>query len=70
MPSSHFYLIGQVITSMINVRQDKCRILWKNIMGAYDGNIKSIWIMKGEQQWVSRKIGENYMKKEQHMESS
>ena len=53
MPSSHFYLMGQVITSMINVRQDKGRILWQYMMGAYDGNIKSIWIMKGEQQWVS-----------------
>ena len=70
MPSSHFYIIGQVITSMKNVRQDKGRILWKNIMGAYDGNIKSIWIMKDKQQWVSWKIGENYMKKEQHMKSS
>ena len=25
------------------------------MMGAYDGNIKSIWIMKGEQLWVSWK---------------
>lgn len=40
------------------------------MMGAYDGNIKSIWIMKGEQLWVSWKAGENYMKKEQHMKSS
>lgn len=33
IPSESFFLIGQVITNMINVRRDKGRISWEHMMG-------------------------------------